>query len=197
MQHLELCISSLQTIRLKFIEVLNIHQYLKFLITFFLSWYQVMGKLLNRTKASCIIQFCFSKCAPKFERASKREFCHFVNEKCKKLQKTVSMSVKGWKGKRERMCSIVFVRNLDRGGSSVTRCWSKKCPNCLQKLPQKFPHQFNVKSYIFHNSPKLLLNIWATFARNFVPENFQKSPNLVTLELRRKPASALSFEAKL
>ena len=105
MQHLELCISSLQTIRLKFIEVLNIHQYLKFLITFFLSWYQVMGKLLNRTKASCIIQFCFSKCAPKFERASKREFCHFVNEKCKKLQKTVSMSVKGWKGKRERMCS--------------------------------------------------------------------------------------------
>ena len=27
----------------------------------------------------------------------------------------------------------------------------------------------------------MLLNIWATFARNFVLENFQKLPNLVTL----------------
>ena len=64
---------------------------------------------------------------------------------------------------------------------SVTRCWSKKQPNFLQKLPKKYPHQFNVKSSIFHNSPKFLVNIWATFARNFVPKNFEKSPNPFTL----------------
>ena len=35
----------------------------------------------------------------------------------------------------------------------------------------------------FQNIPKLLRNIWATFARNFIPKNFKKSPNLVTLDI--------------
>ena len=61
--------------------------------------------------------------------------------------------------------------------TSVTRCWCKKQPNFLQKFPKKYPHQFNIKSAIIHNSDKY---IQATFARNFVRKNFQKSPNLVT-----------------
>ena len=71
-----------------------------------------------------------------------------------------------------------------RVASSVTRCWSKKVPNFLQKWPKNHPHQFHIKSAVFHNSPKLLLNIWATFTSNFVPKNFQKVPNLVTLVAR-------------
>ena len=69
---------------------------------------------------------------------------------------------------------------------SVTRCWRKNQHNFLQKLSKKCPLQFNIKSAIFHNSLKMLLNIWATFARNFVPKNFQKSPNLVTLQSSSK-----------
>ena len=58
----------------------------------------------------------------------------------------------------------------------MTRCWSKEQRNFLRKLPKKYPHQFNVKSAILHNIPTLLLNIWATFARNFVPLNFKNRP---------------------
>ena len=54
--------------------------------------------------------------------------------------------------------------------SSVTRCWSKKQTNFGQKLPIKYPHQFNVKISMSKTSPKLFLNIRATFARNFVPK---------------------------
>ena len=57
----------------------------------------------------------------------------------------------------------------------------KKKPNFLHKLPKKYPNPFNLKNVIFLSSPKLLLNIWATFAKNFVPKSFQKSLNLVTL----------------
>ena len=55
--------------------------------------------------------------------------------------------------------------------TSVTRCWSKNEPNCLQKLPKKYMHQFNIKSTILPQSPKMLLNVWATLSRNFVPNN--------------------------
>ena len=57
----------------------------------------------------------------------------------------------------------------------------KRSPIYLQNMPKKYPHQFNIKSAIFHESPKLSLNIWATFERNFAPNTFQKSSNLVTL----------------
>ena len=62
--------------------------------------------------------------------------------------------------------------------TSVTRCQSKKQPNFLKKLLKKY--QFNIK-VPFSQQPKMLLDIWAFVARNFVPKNFQKSPNLVTL----------------
>ena len=39
----------------------------------------------------------------------------------------------------------------------------------------------SINSALFHNSLKMLLNIWATIVRIFVPKYFQKSPNLVTL----------------
>ena len=42
-------------------------------------------------------------------------------------------------------------------------------------------HQFKLKSAVLRHNRNILLNVWATFARNFVPKNFQKSPNLVTL----------------
>ena len=38
-----------------------------------------------------------------------------------------------------------------------------------------------MESAIFHNSLKMLLNIWVTFLRNFVLKNIQKSPKLATL----------------
>ena len=60
--------------------------------------------------------------------------------------------------------------------SSVTMFWSKKQPNFLQRLPKTYPHQFNIKRAIFQNSLKMLLNIWATFAKYLVPKNFKKSP---------------------
>ena len=51
------------------------------------------------------------------------------------------------------------------------------------KVAQKsiYMRQFYVKCANFRNSPKLLQNIWATYARNLVANNFQKSPNLFTL----------------
>ena len=45
----------------------------------------------------------------------------------------------------------------------------------------------------FTIAPKLLLNFLATFARNFVPTNFQKSPNLVTLH----PSSPVNAPTKM
>jgi len=35
---------------------------------------------------------------------------------------------------------------------------------------------------MFSEEPKESLYIWATFGRKFVAKNFQKSPNLVTLQ---------------
>ena len=51
--------------------------------------------------------------------------------------------------------------------------FSKSCSKISTSVKHKKCH--------FHNRPKMFLNIWATFAWNFVPKNFQKSPNLVTL----------------
>ena len=62
------------------------------------------------------------------------------------------------------------------------------------KVAQKYAHQFNIESANFHNSLKMLLNFWTTFAGHFVLKNFQKSSNLVTL----KPMSSFvrqAFEA--
>ena len=47
-------------------------------------------------------------------------------------------------------------------GVKSSPIFSESCPKSI--------HQFNTKGAIFHNIPKLLLNIWATFARNFVPK---------------------------
>ena len=49
------------------------------------------------------------------------------------------------------------------------------------KVVQNVLTSVRCKKCHFYNSSKLLLNIWTTFARNFVPKNFQKSPKLVTL----------------
>ena len=56
-------------------------------------------------------------------------------------------------------------------GASVTRYWNIKKPDCFRKLSKS----------IFLNEPKNLNSFWATFLRKFVTQNFQKSPNLVTL----------------
>ena len=45
---------------------------------------------------------------------------------------------------------------------------------------------FYYKKFIFQQ-PKTFPSIWATFARKFVTNNFQKLPSLVTLK-RRNPA---------
>ena len=47
-------------------------------------------------------------------------------------------------------------------------------------LAQKKDTAFYIKMTL-HNSPKKSPYIWATFVRNFLTKNLQKSPNLVTL----------------
>ena len=71
--------------------------------------------------------------------------------------------------------------------TTVTRCWSKKLPNFLQKLPKKYKSEFNVKSTILHNSPKM----FAKYLGHFCSQELSKWPNLVTLLLtctHKKPA---------
>ena len=60
-------------------------------------------------------------------------------------------------------------------GASVTRYWNIKKPDCFRKLSKS----------IFLNEPKNLNSFWATFLRKFVTQNFQKSPNLVTLSSKK------------
>ena len=55
-----------------------------------------------------------------------------------------------------------------------------------KSCPKKYMHQFKLKSAVLRHNRNILLNVWATFARNFVPKNFQKSPNLVTLQSSSK-----------
>ena len=50
--------------------------------------------------------------------------------------------------------------------SSVTRCWSKKLPKIIKKLPQKVSTAVFWKNTIIHSSPKMLLNICAIFVKN-------------------------------
>ena len=50
--------------------------------------------------------------------------------------------------------------------SSVTRCWSKKLPKIILKLPQIVSTADFWKNIIIHSSPKMLLNIWAIFVKN-------------------------------
>ena len=70
---------------------------------------------------------------------------------------------------------VKFVSN------SVTRCWNKNYPKFLRTLPKKYSQQFDLKSYVFQNSPKCQHVFGLLFVRKFVTENFQNSPNLVTL----------------
>ena len=65
-------------------------------------------------------------------------------------------------------------------------------PKCFHKLPKKYPHPFLIaqKSTIF----------WATFVSKFVAKNFQKLPNLVTLDdlhLKLPMADRLYFLTEL
>ena len=57
----------------------------------------------------------------------------------------------------------------------MTRYWNIKKPDCFRKLSKS----------IFLNEPKNLNSFWATFVRKFVTQNFQKSPNLVTLSSKK------------
>ena len=69
----------------------------------------------------------------------------------------------------------------------ITFNTEKTYPKSFQKLPKKETITvFYYKSYIFHQ-PKKFPSIWATFARKFVTNNFQKLPSLVTLK-KRNPA---------
>ena len=65
---------------------------------------------------------------------------------------------------------------------SVTRCWGKKLPKCLHKLPKNIHSSFSL-IYLFQNSRKVNDLCGLLFVRKFVAKNFQKSPNLVTLSL--------------
>ena len=66
--------------------------------------------------------------------------------------------------------------------NSVTRYWSEMCPKCFQNCPSRCHSSFYIKRS-FSKSFKSHQCFWATFARKFVAENLQKSPNLVTLNV--------------
>ena len=57
----------------------------------------------------------------------------------------------------------------------------KSSPIFSKSCPKSIHISLTYKSADFHDSPQLLINIWATFTLNFVPKNFKKSPNLTTL----------------
>ena len=87
--------------------------------------------------------------------------------------------------------------------TSVTRCWNKKSP-IFFKVAQKLATAAKLKKSWFSKLCKKSTSIRATFERKFVPKNFQKSPNLVTLQVRfaslelahNKPSFAFSKTAK-
>ena len=56
-----------------------------------------------------------------------------------------------------------------------------KVAHFLQKLAEKKQQQFLLKKWRVSKWAKMSPNISATFVRNFVVKNFQKSPNLITL----------------
>ena len=86
--------------------------------------------------------------------------------------------------------------NLTWLETSVIRCWSKKLPNCFQKLP-KYCTAIFIHGYI-QISTKVTNLVWATLIIKFVANNFQKSPNLVTLLATTEEdlVSAIRFEAE-
>ena len=64
--------------------------------------------------------------------------------------------------------------------TSVTRCWNK--PNVSKSGPKISHSWFNSKINVFQKSPK---SHSPTFRRKCVAKNFQKLPNLVTLNQTR------------
>ena len=65
--------------------------------------------------------------------------------------------------------------------SSVTRYWSKNIAQLFPKVAQIVTTAFLHEVILFKNSPKSHQSFEATFVIKFVPKNFQKSPNLVTM----------------
>ena len=64
------------------------------------------------------------------------------------------------------------------------KMWQLKTAQLFQKLPKKYPQQFNLKSDGFQNSPKGHQIFWLPpIVLKFVTKNFKKSPNLVTLRV--------------
>ena len=87
--------------------------------------------------------------------------------------------------KLERRCTYCYLRvSLD--------VWQKQCDYTLelkgsQNVSKSCPDSRNSSSYLhdpFLNSPKNHQFFWATFVSNFVRVNFQKLPDLVTLDRR-------------
>ena len=98
--------------------------------------------------------------------------------------------------KLERRCTYCYLRvSLD--------VWQKQCDYTLelkgsQNVSKSCPDSRNSSSYLhdpFLNSPKNHQFFWATFVSNFVRVNFQKLPDLVTLDRRlNRQKSGQSYE---
>ena len=67
----------------------------------------------------------------------------------------------------------------------IERWWEKGTLHKINSCPTVYTHVY-IKRSIFHNSLKMLEKNWATFAKNFVPKNLQKSSNLVTLDTTQR-----------
>ena len=70
------------------------------------------------------------------------------------------------------------------GANSVTRLWIKKLPKSSISCPppkKKVSTAVFLKKYRYSQQPKNVAQHLGNFCQEFVPKNFQKSPNLVTL----------------
>ena len=75
---------------------------------------------------------------------------------------------------------IYFVAQIQSLDSAWQEVGVKSSPNVSKSYPRSSHNSFCIRVRYFKISQKLLI-IWASFSRNFVTKNFQKSPNLVTL----------------
>ena len=66
--------------------------------------------------------------------------------------------------------------------SSVTRCWNKMWSNFYESCTKSGSNSFYVKRSLFQKLP----NILAIFEQKILAWAFQKSPNLVTLDQKRR-----------
>ena len=77
--------------------------------------------------------------------------------------------------------NLFYVSRQKSELSQCDRMAELKVAKFPQKLTKMLPQQFLFLKWCFSKSPNSFPNIWETFFKKIVAKNFQKNPNLVTL----------------